>query len=74
MKPLLDAIRMLSVRECLQTLCASGSDRAVGRKTLLLAYAIDPALIGTQRDLAARMDVSEARISQMLKAVRRIFR
>jgi DNA-binding MarR family transcriptional regulator len=70
---LLSAFRLLSVREAMETVCNSGNDREVGRRALLLAYTIDPSLIGTQRELARRMGVTEARVSQMLKVLRRHF-
>jgi hypothetical protein len=68
---LLSAFRLLSVREAMQTVCKSGDDREVGRRALLLAFTIDPSLIGTQRELARRMGLSESRVSIMLKCVRR---
>lgn len=74
MNPALLLLRLASVRECLETVCASGDDRAVGRRALLLAYCLDPELIGTQRALAKRMGVTEARVSQMLKVLRRGYR
>ena len=57
--------------EALELITAEGGDRAAGRKALLLAYLIAPKTIGTQGDLARRLGVSEGRVSQMLKPLRR---
>jgi hypothetical protein len=70
---LLTILRLHTVREALAPLVKSGTDKEVGRKALLTAFLIDPGLIGTQRDLARRMGVSEGRASQMLKVIRREF-
>lgn len=65
------AIRADSIREVLALLARSKTDREAGRKALLLAFVIEPELIGTQRELARRMGVTEGRASQMLKVFRR---
>lgn len=65
--------RISGAREALELLTREGSDRDVGRRALLLAYLIAPDLIGTQRDLAKRLGVTEGRASQMLKVLRRHF-
>ena len=63
--------RLAAVREVLELVTGEGSDRDAGRKALLLAYLIAPKTIGTQGDLARRLGVSEGRVSQMLKPLRR---
>ena len=63
--------RLAAVREVLELITADGGDQAAGRKALLLAYLIAPKTIGTQGDLARRLGVSEGRVSQMLKPLRR---
>ena len=70
---LLAAVRLDATREALALLTKDGSDKDIGRRTLLLAYVLDPSLIGTQRQLARRLGVTEGRGSQMLKVLRRHF-
>ena len=71
----LPVIRLACAHELLGVLVKSGSERQIGRRALLLAYAIDPDLAGgTQRTLARRLGVTEARISQELKPIREHFR
>jgi hypothetical protein len=67
------AIRAQATHELLALLSKSKTDKEAGRKALLIAFILDPALIGTQRELARRMGVSEGRASQMLKHIRRSF-
>ena len=67
------AIRAQATREVLALIANSDSDREAGRKALLLAFVIDKQLIGTQRELAKKMGVSEGRASQMLKSFRERF-
>jgi len=69
----LTAARLAGAREVLKLLTKAGTDREVGRKTLLLAFLLDPAAFGTQRNLARRLAVTEGRASQMLKVLRRHF-
>lgn len=65
------AIRLQATREVLALIAkGSGTDREAGRKALLLSYVMDKSIIGSQRELARRMGVSEARASQMLKSFR----
>ena len=75
MKPrieiLLALAKLQGARETLELITADGGDQAAGRKALLLAYLIAPKTIGTQGDLARRLGVSEGRVSQMLKPLRR---
>ena len=69
---IITAICLATLRETLAMLTAESADsREVGRRTLLLAYATDATLIGSQRDLAKRLGVTEGRASQMLKAFRK---
>jgi hypothetical protein len=63
--------RLAAVREVLELVTGDGSDRDAGRRALLLLYIIAPKTIGTQGDLARRLGVSEGRVSQMLKPLRR---
>jgi hypothetical protein len=70
---LLLAAQFQAMRELLAVLVNSASDREAGRKALLIAFTIDRKLIGTQRDLAKKMGVTEARASQMLKSIRANF-
>lgn len=65
------ALRLKATRDVLALLADSKTDREAGRKALLLAFMLDPALIGRQRELARRMGVTEGRASQMLKSLRR---
>ena len=67
------AIRLAAYRELLSLITRAPTDRIAGRRALLLAFILDPGLIGPQRELARRMGVSEARASQMLKTIRREF-
>lgn len=67
------AIRTQATREVLALIANSDSDREAGRKALLLAFVIDKTLIGTQRELARKLGVTEGRASQMLKAFRERF-
>ena len=71
---LLTAVQLAVVRAALELLTKAGNEKEVGRKTLLLAYLLAPDLIGTQRDLAKRIGVTEGRASQMLKVLRRHYR
>jgi hypothetical protein len=70
---LLLAAQFQAVSELLSVLVNSASDREAGRKALLIAFIVDKKLIGTQRDLAKKMAVTEARASQMLKSFRANF-
>jgi hypothetical protein len=65
------AQRLQSAKEDMAMLARGGTAQEVGRRCLLLCYIIAPDLIGTQRELARRLGVTEGRASQMLKAVRR---
>jgi len=69
----LAALRLQAVRSVLESVTREADDRAAGRRALLLAYIVAPELIGTQRQLAARLGVTEGRASQMLKVLRRHF-
>jgi hypothetical protein len=65
------ALRWHASHELLALMVKGGAnDRTAGRKALLLAYLLDPELIGTQTQLAGRMGVSQGRTSQMLKSIR----
>jgi hypothetical protein len=74
LETLLAAVRLKILRDTFRPLVKDGSDREIGRKVLLLAYCLDPAAIGTQRELARRLGVTEGRSSQMLKVIRRSFK
>jgi hypothetical protein len=68
------AIEARAVRDVLALLVKGRAIGEVGKRALLLAWLMDPALVGkTQRDLARRMGVTEGRASQMLKAIRSKF-
>ena len=68
------AIRYEAVRELLAVLVnGDTNDREAGRRALLIAFILDRTLIGTQRQLARRMGVTEGRACQMLKSIRRNF-
>ncbi|MGD0258969.1 MAG: hypothetical protein ABSD29_04000 [Verrucomicrobiota bacterium] len=67
-------VRLAAAHELLGVLVKTGTERQIGRRCLLLALAIDPILVGgNQRQLAARLRRSEARISQEVKAMRPYF-
>lgn len=65
--------RLQGAQEILAKLARDGADvQTAGRRALLLAYIVDPSLIGTQRELARRMGgLSESRVSRMCKVLRR---
>ncbi|MDB6023111.1 MAG: hypothetical protein JWQ04_2968 [Pedosphaera sp.] len=63
-------IRADATREILSLIVKGSSDREAGRRALLIAFVLDPALIGTQKELSRRIGVSEGRASQMLKTIR----
>jgi hypothetical protein len=67
------AIRLQASRELLAILANSESDKEAGRKALLLAWILEPELIGSQKELARKMGVSQARVSQMLRHMRLSF-
>ena len=75
MKPqieiLLALAKLQGAREVLELVTAEGGDRDAGRRALLLLHIIAPKTIGTQGALAAKLGVSEGRVSQMLKPLRR---
>ena len=71
---LLTAARLAAVREALALLTKDGSDKEVGRKCLLLAYLLGCSPCETQRELAAKLGVSESRVSRMCKVLRPHFR
>jgi len=63
--------KLETLRETLALLTKDGSDREVGRRTLLVAWLLDKSRVGSQKALAKRMGVSEGRVSQMLATLRR---
>lgn len=68
------ATRLRAMIEVLaEVIKGAESDREVGRNALLVAYVLDQEMIGTQRRLAQLMGVTEQRVSEMLKVVRRGF-
>jgi hypothetical protein len=78
LKPQIEAtaavVRLLAARELLAPLVRLGTERQIGRRAVLMAFALGAGPCKTQRALAARLGVTEARISQELKPVRAHFR
>jgi len=70
---LLAAVARLEVsRDLLAKLVKDSADaETAGKRTLLWAYVFDPGLVGTQRQLARRLGLSESRVSRMCKSLRR---
>jgi hypothetical protein len=67
------AFRLLAARELLTPL-ARGTGRQIGRRVLLLAFILGATPERTQRQLARRLKVSEARISQEMRPILAQFR
>jgi hypothetical protein len=64
--------RLAGARDLAELAAKDNADaETAGRRVLLAAYALDPALIGTQRQLGSRMGLSESRVSRMCKVLRR---
>ena len=78
MKPQLEAataiIRILAARELLGALVREGTERQIGRRALLLSFILGATPERTQRQLARRLKVSEARISQEMRPILAQFR
>jgi len=62
-----------AVRELLHVITTDASEREAGRRALLLCFILNPEAIGSQKQLAARLGVSEARTSQLLNEFRQKF-
>ena len=62
--------KLAGAREALALVTKDADASQAGRKALLLCYVIAPEEIGTQRELARRLGVTEGRASQMLKVLR----
>lgn len=65
--------RMQGACEALQFLTADAGAREAGTRAHMLAYVFGCSTCKTQRELAARLGRSEARVSQYLKVIRRKF-
>lgn len=65
--------RAAGAAEVLRFLARGGTDKEVGRRALLLAFLLCPDAIATQRELAGRIGVTEARVSQMLRVFKRAY-
>jgi DNA-binding MarR family transcriptional regulator len=68
---LLTAIRLASVTEALELLTV-GDVQEAGRRAHLLAFVMGCSPCTTQKDLAARLGVTPARICQMLRVFNRV--
>ena len=66
-------VRVAAGHELLEVLVRTGSERQIGRSALLLAFLLGATPQKTQRGLSRRLKVSEARISQEMRAIREAF-
>jgi DNA-binding MarR family transcriptional regulator len=67
---LLAAIRLQAAQDTLR-LVAAGDAREAGRRAHLMAFVLGCSPCATQKDLAARLGVTPARVCQMVRTFKR---